>query len=193
MPVPSPPAPPAPPAARRLRAETFEPLGARLERSRRIAVAEARVGEALARLPRGRWLVERYVLIAGQRIPFLVLGETGVFALWAFDEAPGWEDLASVNRAAAAVQELLPGYAGQVQIGLCRAFDPIRPRWWYASQSHSGAWLLGLNWLEPWLAHFGNADGLADGDVALTVSLAGPRWREPRHPGGALPRTPNVG
>jgi hypothetical protein len=186
------PAPPASPAARRLRGETLDPLGARLDRSRRLAVAEARVGEVLDRLPRDRWLVERYVLVAGQRVPFLLVGETGVFCLWAFDEAPGWEDLRFVNRAAAAVQELLPGYAGDVRVGLCRAFDPVTPRWWFASQSGSGAWLLGLNWLEQWLAHFGDAHGFADADVAWTARLAGPRWRERRR-AGALPRTPNVG
>jgi hypothetical protein len=154
-------------------------------------VAEARVGEVLQRLPRERWLVERYVVVAGQRVPFVVLGETGVFLLWGLDQTPLWEDLPFVNRAADAVQALLPGYAGEMRVGLCRAFDPVVPRWWYASRSSSGAWLLGVNWLERWLEHFGDTDGFADGDVAWTASRALPRWRA-RRP-GSLPTTPNLG
>ena len=123
------------------------------------------------------WLVERYVLVGGLRVPFVVLGETGVFALWGLDQTPRWADLPVVNRAAAAVQALLPDYPGQVHVGLCRAFDPVNPRWWYASESGCGAWLLGVNWLERWLAHFDDGAGLADGDVARAAALARPRWR----------------
>jgi hypothetical protein len=186
------PAPTAPPERpRRLAETTLQPLADRLECSRRVAVAETRVGDALERLPRERWLVERYVAVVGQRVPFVVLGETGVFALWALDQTPLWDDLPLVNRAAAALQALLPGYAGEVHVGLCRAFDPVVPRWWYAIESGSGAWLLGVNWLEHWLEHFGDAGGLADGDVAWTASQAEPRWRA-RRP-GSLPTTPNLG
>ena len=129
--------------------------------------------------------------VAGQRVPFVALGETGVFALWALDEPPGWADLPFVNRAGSRLRTLLPGYSGEVHLGLCRAFDPVVPRWWYASQSACGAWLLGLNWLEPWLAHFGPDDGLADGDVAWASYLAEPRWQA-RRP-SSLPSRPNQG
>ena len=56
-------------------------------------VAEARVAETLAALPSDRWLVERYALIAGHRIPFLVLGETGVFVICALTGPPAWDEL----------------------------------------------------------------------------------------------------
>src|SRR3954454_1078653 len=112
---------PVPPTLR-LAGATLEPLGACLECSRRVAVAEARVADVLARLPRERWLVERYVLVGGLRVPFLVLGETGVFTLWALDQTPGWADVPVVNRAAEAVQWLLPDYPGQLSVGLCCAF-----------------------------------------------------------------------
>jgi hypothetical protein len=190
--MPEPDRPTAAPPTIRLEAAALEPLGACLECSRRVAVAEARVADALARLPRERWLVERYVLVGGLRVPFLVLGETGVFALWGLDQTPGWGDLPVVNRAGDAVQALLPDYPGQVHVGLCRAFDPINPRWWYASESGCGAWLLGVNWLERWLAHFEDGGGLGDGDVARAAELARPRWR-PRPTGSSLPTTPNVG
>jgi hypothetical protein len=184
--------PPAPPVLqRRLPGTTLQPLADCLESSRRRAVAESRVAEVLAGLARERWLVERHVVLPGQRVPFVVLGETGVFVLWGLDETPGWEDLPFVNRAAAAIQGLLPGYVGEVRIGLCRAFDPVIPRWWYATESRCGAWVLGVNWLERWLEHFGNENGLANGDVAWTAYLAEPRWRE-RRP-SSLPPTPHVG
>jgi hypothetical protein len=51
--------------------------------------------------------------------------------------------------------------------------------------------VLGVNWLERWLEHFGARDGLADGDVAWTAALARPRWLE-RRP-SSLPSAPNKG
>jgi hypothetical protein len=73
---------------RRVSAATLEPLAACLQSSRRVAAAEASVPLVLARLAPDRWLVERYVIVAGQRVPFVVLGATGVFALWALDQTP---------------------------------------------------------------------------------------------------------
>jgi hypothetical protein len=179
------------PAERRLPGETLEPLGRQLARSRRMAAAEARVADVLDQLPAEGWLVERYVVAGGQRVPFLLFGQTGVFAVWALDDAAGWDDLPFVNRAAEAIRELLPGYGGEVHVGLCRAFDPVRPRWWYAADSGAGAWLLGLQWLEAWLEHFGDGHGLAPGDLEAVAALARRPARPPRRPG--LPRTPNVG
>lgn len=62
--------------------ETLEALGQRVDNSRRLAVARARLGEVLSPLPGDRWFVERNVVFAAHPIPFLILGETGVFALW---------------------------------------------------------------------------------------------------------------
>jgi hypothetical protein len=184
---------PAPPggAPSTVAPDTLAPLGERLDRSRRIGLAEARVADVLDRLPRERWLVERYVMVGGHRIPFLVLGETGVFLLWALDEAPGWDDLPFVNHAAGAIADLLPGYHGPVQVAFCRAFDPIKARWWYRHEDGVGAWQLGLNRLERWLLHFGREHGLGVDDVARSAELAGPHWR--RRPPAGLPRIPNVG
>jgi hypothetical protein len=174
---------------RRLSAATLEPLGACLESSRRVAAAEARVALVLGRLAPERWLVERYVVVAGQRVPFVVLGATGVFALWALDQTPRWDDLPFAARAQAGLQALLPGYAGPVRVGLCRAFADVPPRWWLSVESGCDAWLLGADWLESWLEHFGERDGLGAGDLACAARLSVPRWSA--HP-GTLP-TPNHG
>ena len=66
----------------RISPETLEPLGQRVDNSRRLAVARARLGEVLTALRGDRWFVERNVVFAAHPIPFLILGETGVFALW---------------------------------------------------------------------------------------------------------------
>jgi hypothetical protein len=68
--------------------ETREPRAPSLDTTPRLQVAEARVAETLAGLPSDRWLVARYVLIAGHRIPFVVLGETGVFVICALTGPP---------------------------------------------------------------------------------------------------------
>ena len=88
----------------------LEPLARYVDHSRRLAVTEARVAGVLESLPADRWLVERYVLRAGCRIPFLVLGETGVFAIWTIPGPPPWHEPAVLARVAGRVKELLPGY-----------------------------------------------------------------------------------
>ena len=93
----------------------LEPLARYVDHSRRLAVTEARVAGVLESLPVDRWLVERYVLRAGCRIPFLVLGETGVFAIWTIPGPPPWHEPAVLARVAGRVKELLPGYRGPVR------------------------------------------------------------------------------
>ena len=72
--------------------ETLEPLADSL-RSHLLAIAEAHVAETLARAPVRPVVVGRYVLMDGHRIPFLILGETGVFAVWALTGPPVWDEL----------------------------------------------------------------------------------------------------
>ncbi|MGH2948411.1 MAG: hypothetical protein ACRDPC_19500 [Solirubrobacteraceae bacterium] len=186
------PGPPALPGVRHS-PETLEPLGGRLDRSRRLAVCDARVAEVLARLPRDRWLVERYVLIKGNRIPFVVVGETGVFTIWPLDRVAGYQDLALFDELAGAVQRELPGYTGTVQAGACQALDPSKqPQWTYSPEKRAGGWMMGLDWLIAWLEHFGTEHGLAVKDVERLDELAGPRWeRRPRSV--RVPARPPIG
>jgi len=174
---------PAGPAARlhgaRHSPETLEPLAQQVDHTRRLAVAEERVAKVLTALPRDRWLAERYVLIRGHRVPFLILGETGVFALWPLSGPPQWRDPAFVTDVATDVKNRLPGYAGPVRAGICRAFAPaVRPRWW-CRPGEAGAWVMGLDWVIPWLENFGPDHGLSVRDVERFNALAGPHWERP--------------
>ena len=133
----------------------------------------------LGALARDRWLVERYVLIGGRRVPFLILGETGVFVLWALSSPAQWRDPAFVHEVATDVKDRLPGYGGPVRGGICRAFAPtIKPRWWCRA-GDPGAWVMGLDWVIPWLEHFGTDHGLGVKDIERFNALAGPHWDRP--------------
>lgn len=162
---------------------TFELLAQNVDQSRRLAFTEARVDEVLAALPRGRWLVERYVLRAGHRIPFLILGETGVFTLWTLFGPPQWSDPPFVNTVAEEVKDRLPGYSGPARAGMCRALEPgITPRWWCRTETQGGCWVMGLDWVIPWLEHFGQEHGLGVKDIERFNALAGPHWGRPTAP-----------
>jgi hypothetical protein len=170
--------PPAIPRAR-LSPEQLEPLGRDLDNSRRLAACETKVAPVLDTLPPDRWLVERYVLITSHRVPFLILGETGVFVLWAMAGPLQWRDLSFFDEVARHVEQALPGYAGTVQPGVCRVSEPdIKPRWW-CRPGEPGAWITGLDSLIPWLEHFGTENGLGAKDLERLRELAGPRWGRP--------------
>ena len=157
--------------------ETLEPLAGFLKCAQRLAIAEARVAETLAALPSDRWYVERYVLMDGHRIPFVILGETGAFAIWALGGPPIWDELPFPSEMADRVQEKLPGYTGPVQVGLCRALGQtavIAPRWW-CRPGEPGAWVMGQEWLIRWIEHFGPEHAFAAGDIQRLRQLADPR------------------
>ena len=159
--------------------ETLEPLAESLDTSHRLGVAEARVAETLAALPSDRWLVERYALIAGHRIPFLVLGETGVFVICALTGPPAWDELRLPAQVAEQhVMPMLPGYTGAMRVGLCRALASpgIEPRWW-CRPGEPGAWVMGLEWLIAWIEHFGPGHGLGVTDLKRLRQLANPKPR----------------
>jgi len=157
--------------------ETLEPLAQNLDTSHRLQVAEARVAETLAALPSDRWLIERYALIAGHRIPFLVLGETGVFVICALTGPPAWDELRLPAQVAEQhVMPRLPGYTGLMRVGLCRALASpgIEPRWW-CRPGEPGAWVMGLEWLIGWIEHFGPGHGLGVTDLKRLRELANPK------------------
>ena len=167
--------------------ETLEPLAQSLDTSHRPKVAEARVAETLAALPSDRWLLERYALIGGHRIPFLVLGETGVFVICALTGPPAWDELRLPAEVAEQhVLPQLPGYAGAIRVGLCRALAPpgIEPRWW-CRPGEPGAWVMGLDWLIPWIEHFDRGHGLGVTDLQRLRELSQPKP-------GPVARVPDV-
>jgi hypothetical protein len=183
--------PPAIPGARHS-PETLELLGQHLDNSRRLAVVEDWVAPILGSLPRDRWLVERYVLVSTHRIPFLIIGETGVFALWATGGPVQWREVPFFGQTADRVKLTLPGYTGQVQAGVCRALTPdLEPRWWCRA-GEAGAWVMGLNWVIPWLAHFGPEHGVGVKDVERLREMAGPRWERAVSDRGISPLIPGI-
>ena len=173
------PAPPAIPGAR-LSPETLEPLAQCLDAARLREIAEARVAKTLTALPRDRWNVERYVVIEGHRIPFVILGETGVFAVWALGWPPMWHELAFFSQTGAHVEKRLPGYTASVRTGVCRtlADHEIKPRWWCRS-GEPGAWVMGVEWLIRWIEHFGPEHGIGVKDIERLRQLANPRRDSP--------------
>jgi hypothetical protein len=167
--------------------ETLEPLAHSLDTSHRLGVAEARVADTLAALPSDQWVVERYALIAGHRIPFLVLGETGVFVICALTGPVAWDELRLAAQVAEEhVMPELPGYTGPMRVGLCRALAPpgIEPRWW-CRPGEPGAWVMGLDWLIRWIEHFDRGHGLGITDLNRLRELASPQP-------GPVARTPDV-
>jgi hypothetical protein len=102
-----------------------------------------------------------------------------VFVLWAMAGPLQWRDLPFFDEIARYVEQALPGYAGTVQPGVCRVSEPaLEPRWW-CRPGEPGAWIIGLNWLIPWLEHFGPEHGLGAKDLERLRTLAGPRWGRP--------------
>ena len=181
------------PAARRLSDECLAPLARTLDDSRRLLAAEERVAAALTELPNSFWLVERNVFVGSRRIPFLALGATGVFALSPSDGQWTVEDLADWSDVAARLGAQLPGYAGPVLGAVCLAFDDLAPRTWHGAGELQGrgGWLLGLEWLLPWLFSFEPDDGLRRGDVRRLDEISGPSWNRCRTP--RLPAARNHG
>ena len=173
--------------APRFSPETLEPLARSLDTSHRLAIAEARVAETLGTLPSDRWLLERYALIAGHRIPFLVIGETGVFVICALTGPPAWDELRLPAEVAEQhIMPALPGYTGPMRVGLCRALatSAIEPRWW-CRPGEPGAWMMGLESLIAWIEHFGTDHGLGITDLRRLRELATPKP-------GPIARAPDV-
>ena len=168
--------------------ETLEPLADSLRSAQLRTIAEAHVAETLSALPSGRWYVGRYVLTDGHRIPFVILGETGAYAVWALTGPPVWDELPFPSEMADRVKGKLPGYTGPVQVGLCRALGhtaQIAPRWW-CRPGQPGAWVMGREWLIRWIQHFGPQHAFAAGDIQRLRALAD------RRRDGPPPRVPDV-
>ena len=179
--------PPSNPEARHS-LQTLEPLADSLRSAQLRTIAEAHVAETLAALPPESWYVGRYPLMDGHRIPFVIIGETGAFAVWALTGPPVWDELPFPSEMADRVKRKLPGYTGPVQVGLCRALGrtvQIVPRWW-CRPGEPGAWVMGREWLIRWIEHFGPEHAFNAGDIQRLRALA-ERRRE-----GPPPRVPDA-
>jgi hypothetical protein len=162
-----------------------------LERSRRLIAAEERVAREL--IGAAGWVVERYVLVGNQRVPFVLVGPTGVFVLCATDGAWTLYDLEVLSRLGDELRDRLPGYRGRVEAVVCLAYDRAEPRAWYggADRGGRGGWVLGVEQLLSWLDGWGTEDGLASVDVSRIAAEAGPHWQ--RRSAARLPVRGNAG
>ena len=147
----------------------------------------------LAALPEGFWLVERNVQLGVRRIPFLVMGATGVFAICPTDGAWTLHDLHVLSELADRVRRQLPGYEGLVHAAVCLAFDEMKPRSWFGGEGERGrgGWVLGLDWLRSWMINFVPQHGLRDGDIRHLDEASGPFWD--RRSTARLPGIRNLG
>jgi hypothetical protein len=70
-----------------------------------------------------------------------------------------------------------------VNVGLCGVLKPdIKPRFWYRSGDGGGSWILGVDWLVPWMEHFGHQHGLGTDDIHHFRTISKPDWSRPVAP-----------
>jgi hypothetical protein len=163
--------------------DTFALLAQRADHTRRHAVAELHVRQRLQTLPAERWYIQPFLLIDGYRIPFLVLGEFGIFAIWAISLRPQWADPEGAAAVADPIKQRIPGYPGPVHSALCGFQEPDLHPWEFKlTAEHRDCWMLGVDWLVPWMEHFGHEHGLGIEDVARFKALAVPDWSRPVAP-----------
>jgi hypothetical protein len=150
----------------RLPTDTFAPIATRLQASREMLRAESLIEQTLQTLPVDRWEWQRQVLVDGNVLPFLIFGETGVFAVWGAIGPVLWEEPARIRARAAYLEQLLPDYPGEVHAAFCRALyhGDLHPRWW-SHEDGVGAWVMGLSSLTDWMRHYGTDNGVGVGDL----------------------------
>ena len=161
-------APTAPTAGRRVAPAAVDQLAGRLSHDRGRAAARASTERYLAYLDPADWLIERYVFIAGECVPHVVFGPTGAFLL-----APGqgWthNTLRRLDAAAHTLAAEMAGYPDPVRaVAVVPSGSPAEWR----DEDGRGGWIVGEDWLVPWLQG-GTDHGFARGDIArLRAMLA---------------------
>lgn len=123
-------------AARAATLGSVDRLADLLDRSGRLVAADERVARELASA--GGWVVERYVWIGAQRVPFVLFGPGGVFTLCATDGAWTMDDLEVLSRLGDGLRGRLPGYRGRVEAVVCLAFDHAEPHTWHGGVNSGG-------------------------------------------------------
>ena len=131
---------PWPEATARLEPATLDALGDVIGEARRRRVAGERIQRELVPVLEAGWLVERDIAIGGGgRIPWLVMGASGVFALEACDGCWTLERLAALAVRVDALGAALAGYDGPLVGAVVLAFDESAPRRWYGGASSPAA------------------------------------------------------
>ncbi len=126
-------------------------------------------------------MVERYVLVGTQRVPFVLVGPGGVFTLCATDGAWTLYDLEVLSRLGDELRDRLPGYRGRVEAVVCLAFD-----WISRGEANGGvpAVVAALTFVTRWARGFEPDDvAIADIDGQAPVLVYDLVWRDERAPG----------
>ena len=102
-------------------------------------------------------------------------------------------ELDVLSRLGNEVRELMPAYRGPVRAGVCLAFEETAPRSWHGGTELEGrgGWVLGIDWLRPWLYAHGADHAIGGEQLRRLDAAAGPRWN--RRTRARLPGEHNVG
>lgn len=134
----------------------------------------------LCGLDREVWYVERDLSIAKVRIPFLLLGESGIFLLRASRGYWANRDISELCRAADALGHALPGYPDAVNCGIVMLDEAMDHRQHFAADGEGPCWLVAGENLIEWLYAFDHR-GLSRADVTFVREWASAsRSTEPR-------------
>jgi len=134
----------------------------------------------LRRLDSGRWHFERDVSIASASIPFLLLGETGVFLLQASRGYWTNHDITEMCCAASTLRRALPGYPDPVNCGIVMLEELIDHRQHFACSGEGPCWIVAGELLVEWLYGFDHR-GLSRADIEYFREWASSsRLAEPR-------------
>lgn len=169
---------------------SIERLARMLDRSRRLVAAEDRVGQELDLLRGSGWMVESNVITGVHRVPFVVVGPGGLFAVCATDGAWTMHDLEALTAAGDELRAAVPQYHGPVVATICLAFDDAEPRSWHTPAIAVG-WVVGIGQLSTWLHARASDTGISPADIATLHAASGPHWQRQSVP--RLPLVRNVG
>ena len=151
--------------------------------------AESLIEQTLQTLPVDRWEWQRQVLVDGNVLPFLIFGETGVFAVWGAIGPVLWEEPARIRARAAlpraAARPTIPERCTPRSAGRCTKETFSRAGG--LTNDGVGAWVMGLSSLTEWMEHFGTDNGVGVGDLNQLRQL-----RDLIAQGGPVPRHPNL-
>jgi len=182
----------SPSEARRLENEVsrakLTDLAVHLEAARRALYTRQAAVEQIYGLAGRDLMVEMDVELGGIRVPFVILGRTGVFAvlptdLWRF------EDLACTEAIVSDLRRFVGHLGIEPQVIFYNPFGAQAERSWYDGRGR-GAWVIGCGQLSNWLAAQ-TGPGVGPDEIAALREAAKPRWEPPTTviaPSPTLPR-----
>jgi hypothetical protein len=167
-------------------------LAAGFDAGRRRRAVEDGVAEELGQLDPRVWHVERDVATGAERLSFLLIGSAGIFGLRASDGQWDVGDFGALERTARQATAPLR-CEGPIVGVVCLALDLLSPQFWHDALTPGapGGWLVGVDWLVPWLQSLPSVGALSPWELDLLRREAGPHWNRGVH--ARMPSTPRLG